>query len=131
MLSYLQPPSCVLIHKCKVMRRRLIPCDLRLQDRIKAVQDERKYVIELADTAPKKKNIKAPTMPVAGIEVGDMVEKEARRLEVTKRRQARELSQMISFEVARKEQQVRALQHPLKPAKPQFTSILQVFMASL
>ena len=38
----------------------------------------------------------------------DMVEKEARRLEVMKRRQERELSQLISYELMRKEMQEKA-----------------------
>lgn len=37
-----------------------------------------------------------------------MVEKEARRLEVMKRRQERELSQLISYELLRKEMQEKA-----------------------
>jgi hypothetical protein len=38
----------------------------------------------------------------------DMVEKEAKRLEVMKRRQERELSQLISYEMMRKEMQEKA-----------------------
>ena len=41
---------------------------------------------------------------------GDMVEREAKRLEVMKRRQQREMGQMVAFEVARKKMQVRVLQ---------------------
>lgn len=37
-----------------------------------------------------------------------MVEREARRLEVMKRRQERELSQLISYELMRKEMQEKA-----------------------
>ena len=54
----------------------------------------------------KKKTARGPAIAVAGADVGDMVEKEAKRLEVTRRRQARELSQMVSYEITRKEQQV-------------------------
>ena len=43
---------------------------------------------------------------VAGAE--DLVEREAKRLEVMKRRQERELAQLISFEMARKEMQDKA-----------------------
>ncbi|KAK9809663.1 hypothetical protein WJX73_001851 [Symbiochloris irregularis] len=78
------------------------------QERIKAVLDERKAIIEQADTAPKKKVVKGPAIAVAGVEVGDMVQKEAKRLEVTRRRQERELGQMVSYEVTRKEQQDKA-----------------------
>ena len=39
----------------------------------------------------------------------DMVEKEAKRLEVMKRRQERELGQMVSFEVMRKAMQASIL----------------------
>ena len=44
----------------------------------------------------------------AGLQVDaeDMVQKEAQRLEVMKRRQERELSQMVAYEVMRKEMQV-------------------------
>ena len=38
----------------------------------------------------------------------DMVEKEAKRLEVMKRRQERELSQLIQYEMVRKEMQEKA-----------------------
>ena len=43
---------------------------------------------------------------VAGAE--DLVEKEARRLEVMKRRQERDIAQLISYEMARKQMQERA-----------------------
>lgn len=44
----------------------------------------------------------------AGLQVDaeDMVQKEAQRLEVMKRRQERELNQMVAYEVMRKEMQV-------------------------
>ena len=77
-----------------------------MQERIKAVQDERKFLLDGGDVAAKKKPVRPPTVPVAGVDVGDMVEKEAKRLDVTRRRQERELSQMVSYEMARKEQQV-------------------------
>lgn len=46
----------------------------------------------------------------AGLQVDaeDMVQKEAQRLEVMKRRQERELGQMVAYEVMRKEMQVRS-----------------------
>lgn len=43
---------------------------------------------------------------MAGAE--DLVEKEARRLEVMKRRQERELAQLVAYEMARKEMQDKA-----------------------
>lgn len=44
----------------------------------------------------------------AGVQVDaeDMVQKEAQRLEVMKRRQERELNQMVAYELMRKEMQV-------------------------
>jgi hypothetical protein len=44
-----------------------------------------------------------------GAETAEMVEKEAKRLEVLKRRQERELNQLIQFELMRKQLQVGAL----------------------
>ena len=48
----------------------------------------------------------AASAAVAGAE--DLVEKEARRLEVMRRRQERELAQLIAYEMVRKEMQERA-----------------------
>ena len=41
-----------------------------------------------------------------GFDSDDMIAKEAKRLEVVKRRQERELAQMVEFEMLRKELQV-------------------------
>ena len=49
---------------------------------------------------------KAAATQAASPGKNDMVEKEAKRLEVMKRRQERELGQMVSFEVMRKAMQV-------------------------
>ena len=72
-----------------------------VQDRIKAVVDERKR-LEEPQGSTKRNSVKA----AADNEMGDMVEKEAKRLEVTRRRQERELQQLVHFETARKQQQV-------------------------
>ena len=64
--------------------------------------DERKRLDEPEGSARRR------AAKAAQAEMGDMVEKEAKRLEVTRRRQERELTQLVHFEVARKEQQVRA-----------------------
>ena len=71
------------------------------------MQDTRKALVDGDLAASKRKPPKPPTIPVAGVDVGDMVEKEAKRLEVTRRRQERELGQMVSYEVTRKEQQAK------------------------
>jgi hypothetical protein len=44
---------------------------------------------------------------VKGFDSADIVEKETKRLEVIKRRQERELAQMVQYEVMRKELQAR------------------------
>ena len=44
-----------------------------------------------------------------GAEAGEMVEKEAKRLEVLKRRQERELNQLVHYELMRKALQVPCL----------------------
>ena len=74
-----------------------------LQDRIKAIVEERKRLDEPQGSSAKRNASKA-----ANNEMGDMVEKEAKRLEVTRRRQERELQQLVHFETARKQQQVPA-----------------------
>ena len=43
-----------------------------------------------------------------GFDSADIVEKETKRLEVIKRRQERELAQMVQYEVMRKELQANA-----------------------
>ena len=63
--------------------------------------DERKRLDE-PQGSTKRNAVKA----AADNEMGDMVEKEAKRLEVTRRRQERELQQLVHFETARKQQQV-------------------------
>ena len=45
-------------------------------------------------------------MPIVQVNAEDMVAKEAQRLEVMKRRQERELNQMVAYEMMRKEMQV-------------------------
>ena len=75
------------------------------QDRLQALLEERKQVIEDADAGqPKTRKAGAE---VKGFDTGDMVAKEAKRLEVQKRRQEREMQQIIAFEKMRKELQVR------------------------
>lgn len=46
-----------------------------------------------------------------GFDEGDIVEKEAKRLEVLRRRQEKELKQMVQFEMMRKELQVSQHAH--------------------
>lgn len=48
----------------------------------------------------------AMALQVKGADASEMVEKEAKRLEVVKRRQERELAQMVQYELMRKELQV-------------------------
>ena len=44
-----------------------------------------------------------------GFDSADMIAREAKRLEVVKRRQERELAQMVEFQVLRKELQVNCI----------------------
>ena len=76
-----------------------------------ALVEERKQVIEDEEHGGKRR-VKAEKGG-AGVQVDaeDMVQKEAQRLEVMKRRQERELNQMVAYELMRKEMQVVA--HPL------------------
>lgn len=78
-----------------------------VQERLAALVEERKHVIEDDDRGVGKDRSKG-AKGGAGIKVDaeDMVAKEAQRLEVMKRRQERELSQMVAYELLRKQMQV-------------------------
>jgi len=71
-----------------------------------ALVEERKEVIEDEEHGGKRR-VKGEKGG-AGVQVDaeDMVQKEAQRLEVMKRRQERELNQMVAYELMRKEMQV-------------------------
>ncbi len=71
-----------------------------------ALVEERKQVIEDEEHGGKRR-VKGEKGG-AGVQVDaeDMVQKEAQRLEVMKRRQERELNQMVAYELMRKEMQV-------------------------
>ena len=70
--------------------------------------EERKQVIEDEEHGGKKKGKGEKGGAGLQVDAEDMVQKEAQRLEVMKRRQERELSQMVAYEVMRKEMQVRS-----------------------
>lgn len=59
-----------------------------------------------------------------GAEAGEMVEKEGKRLEVLKRRQERELNQLVHYELMRKALQVPCLNAALRWAPGISISIL-------
>ena len=71
--------------------------------------EERQHVIAEDDrgSTPGKASAGGRRPAGQGAAGGDMVEREAKRLEVMKRRQQREMGQMVTFEVARKKMQVR------------------------
>ena len=77
-----------------------------VQERLAALVEERKHVIEDEEHGGKTR-VKSDKGG-AGVQVNaeDMVAKEAQRLEVMKRRQERELNQMVAYEMMRKEMQV-------------------------
>lgn len=69
--------------------------------------EERKRVIEDDDRGAGKDRSKGAKAGVGvKMDAEDMVAKEAQRLEVMKRRQERELSQMVAYELLRKQMQV-------------------------
>ena len=70
--------------------------------------EERKQVIEDEEHGGKKKGKGEKGGAGLQVDAEDMVQKEAQRLEVMKRRQERELSQMVAYEVMRKEMPVRS-----------------------
>ena len=76
-----------------------------MQERLAALVEERNHVIEDEERGGKTR-VKTD-IGGAGIQVNaeDMVAKEAQRLEVMKRRQERELNQMVAYEMMRKEMQ--------------------------
>ena len=71
--------------------------------------EERQHVIAEDDrgSTPGKASAGGRRPAGQGSSGGDMVEREAKRLEVMKRRQQREMGQMVAFEVARKKMQAR------------------------
>ena len=76
--------------------------------------EERKRIVDDPEGAAARTHrfasaSKAAASQVASPGKNDMVEKEAKRLEVMKRRQERELGQMVSFEVMRKAMQVSVI----------------------
>ena len=56
-------------------------------------------------------------LQVKGVDSSDIVEKEAKRLEVVKRRQERELAQMVQYELMRKELQALFLDRSLPSSR--------------
>lgn len=85
-------------------------CSCLAQERLAALIEERKRVIEDEDRGAGKdhsKGFKAGAGVKADAE--DMVAKEAQRLEVMKRRQERELNQMVAYELLRKQMQVSGI----------------------
>ena len=79
------------------------------QERLAALVEERQHVIAEDDrgSTPGKASAGGRRAAGQGAGGGDMVEREAKRLEVMKRRQQREMGQMVAFEVAREKMQVR------------------------
>lgn len=85
-------------------------CETIRTERLAALVEERKHVIEEEEHGGGKKDAAGahPGGKAAHLENADMVEKEAKRLEVMKRRQEREMQQMVAYEVMRKELQDKA-----------------------
>ncbi|KAK9817058.1 hypothetical protein WJX72_008938 [[Myrmecia] bisecta] len=89
-------------------------CETIRQERLQSLLEERKHVIEEEERNGGKNKLAGMAGGGGGHKhnprevTGDMVEKEAKRLEVMKRRQERELGQMVAYEVMRKEMQDRA-----------------------
>ena len=81
-----------------------------LQERLAALVEERKQVIEDEEHGGKRRSKGEKGGPGIQVDAEDMVQKEAQRLEVMKRRQERELGQMVAYELMRKEMQVRCTQ---------------------
>ncbi len=86
-----------------------LPCFI--QERLQALLEERKRIIDDPEGAAARTQRFASASKAVATQAtspgkNDMVEKEAKRLEVMKRRQERELGQMVSFEVMRKAMQV-------------------------
>ena len=77
-----------------------------VQERLAALVEERKQVIEDEEHGGKKKSKGDKGGAGLQVDAEDMVQKEAQRLEAMKRRQERELSQMVAYELMRKEMQV-------------------------
>ena len=76
------------------------------QERLAALVEERKQVIEDEEHGGKKRSKGDKGGAGLQVDAEDMVQKEAQRLEVMKRRQERELEQMVAYEVMRKQMQV-------------------------
>ena len=76
------------------------------QERLAALVEERKQVIEDEEHGGKKRSKGEKGGAGLQVDAEDMVQKEAQRLEVMKRRQERELGQMVAYELMRKEMQV-------------------------
>lgn len=74
------------------------------------MQAERKRIIEEEERAGGRKMREEGGLGDRKSAGSDMVAKEAARLEVMKRRQERELQQLVSYEIMRKQMQVRILQ---------------------
>ena len=77
-----------------------------MQERLAALVEERKRVIEDDDKGAGKDRSKGAKGGGIKVDAEDMVAKEAQRLEVMKRRQERELNQMVAYELLRKQMQV-------------------------
>ncbi|KAL3161160.1 hypothetical protein ABBQ38_009531 [Trebouxia sp. C0009 RCD-2024] len=83
-------------------------CETVRQERLAALVEERKQVIEDEEHGGKKRGKGEKGGAGLQVDAEDMVQKEAQRLEVMKRRQERELGQMVAYEVMRKEMQDKA-----------------------
>ena len=83
------------------------------QERLAALVEERKQVIEDEEHGGKKRSKGEKGGAGLQVDAEDMVQKEAQRLEVMKRRQERELGQMVAYELMRKEMQVSYFMHLL------------------
>ena len=78
----------------------------RAQERLAALVEERRRVVEAEERGSTPAKAGAAHAGGEGGSAAEMVAKEAKRLEVMKRRQEREMGQMVAYEVARKKMQV-------------------------
>ena len=76
------------------------------QAQLRALLEERKKIAEQGEGSPGTRKVPAE-VKVNGVDTGDMVEKEAKRLEVQRRRQERNMEQMVNYELMRKTLQAR------------------------
>lgn len=103
----------------------------RAQERLAALVEERRRVAEEEERGCTPVKAGAARAGAEGGTTAEMVAKEAKRLEVMKRRQEREMGQMVAYEVARKKMQVCEACAAIARLHPQSLCIQHVTCISL